>query len=54
MLKGMVEDKIRSQSRATEKYYDQIFEEVEKLEEKESEEALQLMQKRARCMETSE
>ena len=25
MLKGMVEDKIRLQSRATEKYYDQIF-----------------------------
>ena len=34
ILKGMVEDKIRLQSRATEKSYEQIFEEVKELEEK--------------------
>ena len=28
VLKGMVEDKIRLQSKATEKYYEQIFEEM--------------------------
>ena len=39
MLKGMVEDKIRLQSRATEKYYEQHFHEME-LEEKKSREAL--------------
>ena len=33
ILKGMVEDKIRLPSRTTEKYFDQIFEEME-LEEK--------------------
>ena len=33
VLKGMVEDKIRLQSRATEKYYEQISEEME-LEDK--------------------
>ena len=36
----MVEDKIRMQSRAAEKYYDQIFEEMKELEEKKSEEGL--------------
>ena len=34
VLKGMVEDKIRMQSRASEKYYEQIFEEMRELEEK--------------------
>ena len=33
------------QSRATEKYYEQIFEEMKKLEEKNSEVALLLVQK---------
>ena len=46
LLKGMVQDKIRLQSRATEKSYDQILEEMKKLEEKKSEEALLLLQKR--------
>ena len=42
----MVEDKIRMQSRATEKYFEQIFEEMKELEEKRSEEALLLVQKK--------
>ena len=46
VLKGMVEDKIRLQSRATEKYYEQIFEEMKELEEKKSKEALLLVQKK--------
>ena len=41
ILKGMVEDK----SRVTEKYYDKMFEEMKKLEEKRSEEALLFLQK---------
>ena len=44
--RGMVEDKIRMQSRATEKYCEQIFEEMKELEEKKSEEALTLVQKK--------
>ena len=36
IFRGMVEDKIRMWSRATEKYYDQIFEEMKELEEKKS------------------
>ena len=46
VLKGMVEDKIRLQSRATEKYYEQIFEEMKEPEEKKSKEALLLVQKK--------
>ena len=34
ILKGMVEDKIRIQSEATEKYCEKIFEEMRELEEK--------------------
>ena len=34
VLTGMVEDKIKLQSRATEKYYKQISEEMKELEEK--------------------
>ena len=45
VLKGLVEDKIRLQSRATEAYYEQIFEEMKELEEKKSWEALLLVQK---------
>ena len=33
-LKSMVEDKIRLQSRATEKYHEQIFEEMKELEKR--------------------
>ena len=40
-----MEDELRLQSRATEKYYDQIFEEKKELEEKKSEEALLVVQK---------
>ena len=43
VLKGLVEDKIRLQSRATEK---SIFEEMKELEEKKSKEALLLVQKK--------
>ena len=46
MLKGMIEDKIRLQRRATEKYYEQIFEDMKELEEKKSEEASPLVQKK--------
>ena len=43
----MVEDKIRLQSKATQKYYEQIFEEMRELEEKKSKEALLLDQKKS-------
>ena len=46
VLKGMVEDKIGLQSRETEKYYEQIFEEMKELAEKKSKEALLLVQKK--------
>ena len=46
LFRGMVEDKIRMQSRATEKYYGQIFEEKKEPEEKKSEEVLLLVQKK--------
>ena len=42
----MVEDKIRLQSRATENYYEQIFEELKELEAKKSKEVLPLVQKK--------
>ena len=45
VLAGLVEDKIRLQSQATEKYYETIFEELRELEEKKSEDALLLVQK---------
>ena len=40
IFRGMVEHKFRVQSRATEKNYEQIFEEMKELEEKKPEEAL--------------
>ena len=40
IFRGMVEHKIRMQSRATENNYGQIFEEMKELEEKQLEEAL--------------
>ena len=40
VLKGMVEDNIRLQSRAAERYCEQILEETKELEEKKSKEAL--------------
>ena len=46
ILKGTVEDKIRLQSRATEKYYEQVFVEMKELEEKTSIEGLLLVQKK--------
>ena len=46
VLKGMVVDKIRLQSRATEKYYEHIFVEMKELEEKKSMEALLLVRKK--------
>ena len=42
-----MEDKIRSQSKATEKYYEMIFGELRELEVKKSKEALLLVQKKA-------
>ena len=41
ILNNTLEDKIRLQSRATENYHEQIFEEMKELEEKKSKEALQ-------------
>ena len=46
IFRGMVEDKIRMQSRPTGTYYDQIFEKMKELEGKKSEEALLLVQKK--------
>ena len=45
ILKGMIEDKIRLQSRATENTTIRFFEEMKELEEKKSKEALLLVQK---------
>ena len=45
-FKSTTEDKLRLQNRATEKYFVQIFEEMKELEEKKSEEALLMVQKR--------
>ena len=46
VLKGMVEDKIRLQSKATEQHYEKIFEEMRReFGEKKSKEALLLVQK---------
>ena len=44
VLKGMVEDKIRLQSKATEKYDETTFEELRELEVKKSKEALLFVQ----------
>ena len=46
VLTGHVEDNIRLQSKATEKYYETIFEELRELDEKKSKEALLLVQKK--------
>ena len=46
IFRGMVEDKIRMQSRATEKYYEQIFYKMKELEEKKYEDGLLLVQKK--------
>ena len=54
ILKGMVEDKIRLQSRAREKYYEQIFEEMKELEENKAKEALLLMQTKHTLMRRKE
>ena len=52
VLAGLVEDKSRMQSEATERYCETIFEEMEELEEKRSKETLVLVQKKhilSRC-----
>ena len=41
-----MEDKLKLQSRANERYHDQIFEEIKELEQKKSEEALRMVQKK--------
>ena len=46
VLASLVEDKIRFQRKATEKYCETVFEELRKLEEKTSKEALVLVQKK--------
>ena len=50
VLAGLVEDKSRLQSQATEKYYETIFEEMREFEEKTSKEALVLLQKKTRSV----
>ena len=49
VLSDLVEDKSRIHSKATEKYYETIFEEMRELEEKKSKEALTLIQKSTFC-----
>ena len=46
ILKGMIEDKIRWQSRATENITNSFFEEMKELEEKKSKEALLFVQEK--------
>ena len=46
VLKGMVEDNIRLQSKATDKYDEQIFQEMKELDERKSKEALLHVQKK--------
>ena len=53
VLKGMVEDKIRLQSKATEKYYEKIFEKIRDLEEKKQRKLLLLVQKKPHFDKTS-
>ena len=45
IFKSTMEDKLKLQSRANERYRDQIFEEIKELEQKKSEEALRMVQK---------
>ena len=45
-FKSTMEDKLKLQSRANKRYHDLIFEEMKELEEKKSEEALQMVQKK--------
>ena len=40
IFQSMMEDKLKFQSRANERYHDQIFEEIKELEQKKSEETL--------------
>ena len=49
-----MEDKRKLQSKAIPKYYEQIFEEMKKLEEKQSEDAMLRVQIKGRFMEISE
>ena len=46
IFKSTMEDKLRLQSRAIERYHDQSFEKIQELEEKKSEEVLLMVQKR--------
>ena len=46
VLAGLVEDKSRLHSKATEKWYETIFEEMRELEEKKSKQALVFVQKK--------
>ena len=54
IFKSTMEDKLKLQSRANERYHDQIFEEIKELEQKKSEEALLLVQKKYDVCEISE
>ena len=60
IFKNTMEDKLRLQRRETERYHDQIFEEIKELEEKKSEESLRMVQMRGmkqegcRALETRE
>ena len=44
-VKNTMEDKLKLQSRVNERYHDQIFEEIQELEQKKSEEALLMVQR---------
>ena len=41
-----MEDKLKLHCRANERYHDQIFEEIKELEQKKTEEALRMVQKK--------
>ena len=45
IFKSTMEDTLKLQSRANERYHDQIFEEIKEIEQKKTEEALRMVQK---------
>ena len=45
-LRSTMEDKLKLQSRANERYHDQIFEEIKEHEQKKTQEALRMVQKK--------
>ena len=46
IFESTMEDKLKLQSRANERYHDQIFEEIQELDQKKSEEALRMVEQK--------